>query len=219
MGAYHLTSDARCVSLRDLSFAMPALLGSVALSSTIGWIGLVVTLCLCLFGSISGKFRSGALICVAAALHEPVIQFIGYAIGDQLLNFDQVMLSVCAPLMFAVIHFFGVATDATNTQLLLVWGCSSLNNVSLALLLWSTILYTVVRRVPFRIWGYGLLLAAVVVTINITRLLIMSIDLEHYRLIHDDPTGNVFRLAVLASVFIITAISASHAPRLNNQRI
>ena len=74
-------------------------------------------------------------------------------------------------------------------------------------------------QVPLRIWGYGLLLAAVVVVINVARLLIMSIDLEHYRLIHDDPTSNTFRLAILVSILLITAISISHASRINNQRL
>lgn len=219
IGAYHLTSDHRCVTLKDLAMAMPALLGSAALSSTIGWFGLAVTLCCFILRSTSGQFRIGALICVAAALHEPVIQFIGYAIGDKLLTLDHAMLSATSPLMRSMIQFFGGATDATSTPLLLVWGCTSLNNVSLALLLWSTMVYTVIPQVPLRIWAYGLLLAAMMVLINVGRLLVMSIDLDHYRLIHDDPTGNTFRLVTLISILLIIAISTSHASRINNQRL
>ena len=219
IGACHLTSDHRCVTLKDLAMAIPALLGSIALSSTIGWFGLAVTLFCFISRSTSGQFRTGALICVAAALHEPVIQFVGYTIGDRLLSLDQAMLSATMPLMRSMIPFFGVATDASSTPLLLVWGCTSLNNVSLALLLWSTIVYTVIHQVPPRIWAYGLLLAAMMVVINVGRLLVMSIDIDHYRLLHDDPTGNTFRLVTLISILLIIAISTSHASRINNQRL
>ena len=218
IGAYHLAHDRRLVRFQDLAFAIPALVCATSLSPMMVWIGLAATLCCFLLHSPSRRFRVGLMLSLAVALREPVIAVIGYAVGDYLLNADQAVMAAIRPPFFYAADFFGATTFQHKTQIVLVWGCSSVNNVSLALLLWSATTYTIVPRAPLRIWGFGLLLGGIVVAINVVRLAMMSIDLEHYRSIHDDPAGGIFRLAVLASIFLITTLSTSYALRLDIQR-
>jgi len=218
IGAYHLAHDRRLVRFQDLLFAVPALVCATALSPMMVWIGLATTLCCFSVHTPSRRFRVGLLLSLAVALREPVIGLIGYTVGDHLLNADQAFMAAVSPLLFYVAEIFGATTFQDKTQIVLVWGCTSVNNVSLALLLWSATTYTIVPRAPFRIWVFGLLLGGMVVTINVIRLAMMSIDLEHYRSIHDDPAWGIFRLAVLVSIFLITTLSISYALRFDIQR-
>ncbi len=218
IATYHLVGDKRSVGYLDIAFAAPALIGATALSPMMVWLGLAITLCCFVLRGADRQFRIGVMISLAVALHEPAIDLIAYTVGDHLLNIDQMVMTAISPLIFHAAEFFGAITLQEKPQLVLVWGCSSVNNVSLALLLWSATTYTIVPRVPLRIWGFGLFLGGLVVAINIARLAMMGIDLEHYRSIHDEPTGSVFRLAVLASIFLITTLSTRYALRLENQR-
>jgi hypothetical protein len=218
IGAYHLANDRRLVRFQDLVLATPALVCAAALSPMIVWMGLSATLCCFLFDTPSRRFRVGLLLSLAVALHEPGIGLIGYTVGDHLLDADQAVMATISPLLFYAADFFGTNSFQNKTEIVLVWGCTSVNNVSLALLLWSATTYTIAPRAPFRIWGFGLLLGGIVVTINVIRLVMMSIDLEHYRSIHDDPAGSVFRLAVLVSIFLITILSINYALRFDIQR-
>ena len=218
IGAYHLAHDRRSVRVQDLAIAVPALVCATALSPMMVWIGLAATLCCFLLHAPNRRFRVGLLLSLAVALREPGIGLIGYTVGDHLLNADQAVMAAVSPLVFYAADFFGATAFHDKTQIVLVWGCTSVNNVSLALLLWSATTYTIVPRAPLRIWGFGLLLGGIVVTINVVRLALMSIDLEHYRSIHDDPASSIFRLAVLVSIFVITTLSTSYALRFDIQR-
>ena len=92
-------------------------------------------------------------------------------------------------------------------------GCSSLHNVSLAILLWATL--TQLFDVPVRWQSLLGCLAAVValLAVNIARLAAMAHMPQHFVWLHEGPGETIFAWASLVLAMIVTIIIIHVAPR------
>jgi hypothetical protein len=88
--------------------------------------------------------------------------------------------------------------DGSGSLVILPY-CSSLANVSLALLAWVTISQWANHRWSSRDWQWCVLAGASVVAVNVTRMSLMGMSETHYRTIHSqwgDAAANVLILCV-----------------------
>lgn len=89
---------------------------------------------------------------------------------------------------------------ADGAALKIARACSSLSNISLALLCWALFVHIHDRRYgPYR-FQWAAVVAAPVVAINVVRMAAIAWRPEHYDLIHGDMGNAVFGAATLAAI-------------------
>jgi hypothetical protein len=87
-------------------------------------------------------------------------------------------------------------------------GCSSLTNVSLAVLAWVLFTQALGRRVGLGDVGYCLAGCAAVVLVNVVRIGLIGLHREHFELIHGPVGGSIAGFFALAAIFGINMIGA-----------
>lgn len=139
--------------------------------------------------------------------------------GRSLANLLAVPLSVMdATLVAAVLRVVHPGVSRTGSvidtgaghSLAIMLGCSSFHNVSLGLLCWVAI-----TRAARPSWQRsdlkaGAVIIAAIVGLNVTRLVLMGIDLPLYERVHSDPGATIFNLAVLMTALAVSAYGVRH---------
>ena len=142
--------------------------------------------------------RNACLIMLAVALRVPVSDVCLKLSADALLQFDAAAtLSILSMIEPASVRHGNIIIGSGGHELFIMTGCASFTNISLALLLWFTVVRTHVLQ-----WRAGLMfyiapLSALVMGINIARLSMMALSQEQYFFYHEGLGADIVNALIL----------------------
>lgn len=194
------------LSRRDFILTLPALFLFCVPSAMVAWVGFIFLSSLLLLQSdISKTQRIGFSVLLAASLRVPVAS---------------IALKLCAPLLLMIdawvttfsLGFVSKTAERSGNvihgpdghDLLVMTGCTSFTNISLALLLWFTLI-----RMHTLIWDWrygvsGALIVIGVFTLNIVRLTLLALGAENFAYYHDGFGAEFFGAGYLIITIIFT---------------
>jgi hypothetical protein len=171
-----------------------ALLVPIALPiGSLSWLALTVLGLYLIAVSASGSARRrGAIILLAVTIPMFWSKLLFKYFANFILEIDATLVG----LLLRTRHLGNLVRFADNSgDLVILPYCSSLANVSLALLAWISISQWFGHRWSIRDWQWCFLAAASVVAVNVTRMGLMGLSDTHYRSIHsqwgDSITGAI----------------------------
>lgn len=169
-------------------------------SAFISWIVLSFFAAYCgFFVYQSGTIgRNAALIMLAVALRVPVSDICLKLSADALLQFDAMAtLSLLQLIESEAVRQGNIVIGSGGHELLIMTGCASFTNISLALLLWFTVVRTQVMRWRSALTFTIIPLTVLVMGINITRLAMMARSQEEYFFYHDGFGADLVNALIL----------------------
>lgn len=207
LGLFRILQTSRPIEL--LPAMVPAVLGAVMRSADAAWMGLAVSMIIMLLAcDLSSRSRDGAAILLAVGLHGPVVSLFGLLVGGDLLAMD-------AKLAAAILSLWGTPVHASASSLsvdggmdlLLVWRCGVLGNLSISLLMWYSATRFVMGGIPAKSLWAALLVVVVMVSVNALRIAGMALDADLYDYLHDGEGARLIRLFTILGIALITAFS------------
>lgn len=160
--------------------------------------------------------EAGHLIALALCARTPATWLLTTLLAEPLLQFDAVLAGWLAGLTSPITAIDGnIVVHESGHRLFVMTGCSSWNNLSLALLFWFSMtrgLLPAGHQPP--LW-HGTAVGVAVVLINIVRLSFMARSPENYRWLHDGSGADVVLAATAVTVATVTWLSlrgGRHAP-------
>jgi len=169
-------------------------------SAFISWIILSLFAVYCgFFVFKSGTIeRNASLIMLAIALRVPVSDICLKLFADVLLQFDAAAtLSLTGLIATDITRQGNIIIGQNGHELLIMTGCASFTNISLALLLWFTVVRTQVLHWQHYLSFYIIPLGMIVMGINIVRLAMMSLSREHYYFYHEGLGADIVNVLIL----------------------
>ncbi len=201
-----LRAPAQPIRWLDLAIAAAAVVCFLAPPIKASWIGLTGLATYILFTSPShGSMRKAGWIVLAITV--PMFWVgISFTVLHPILSLEAMIASwlVDTPRAGNVMHF----SDGWG-YLLVEPGCSSLKNVSLAVLCWMLFVQSFGRQDPLRNIGWCLLACASAVAINILRLSVLALQGQRFDELHE-PTGIIAGWITLAAVVGICWLGTRH---------
>lgn len=200
LGLYRLLQAPRLGEL--LPFMLPTAIGALLRSADAAWLGLSISMFLLLSAKrTTGRARDGAAILLAVGLHAPIVSVAGLLIGGDLLALDTKLAAALLSLSGTPVSASAASLSvAGGMDLLLVWRCGVLGNLSVALMMWYTATRFVLGGLPVRTLSAAVLVAAVMIAVNALRIAGMALDAETYEWLHDGRGASLVRLAALGFV-------------------
>jgi hypothetical protein len=182
---------------RDLALAGTALLGLTIPSATISWLVVAAyALALAFDTRLDPTQRTAALILAVAALRAPLISATMSLLNEPLLAFDAALAASALALFMEGVYAEGnLVLGPDGARLVILTSCSSLANLSYALLFWFAVSRTLMPRMERR---------AALVSQNVARLALMATSDAGYEIIHG-PSGRLF--FELLMLFMVTGIT------------
>lgn len=190
-------------SARDAYFALAALLLFALPPAPLNWVGLTATgLYLAATTTTGAPARRAGLILAALCVPMFWSKIVMSTMSDMILRFD------------AALAGFLLNTERTGNAVAFAdgWGhfwiapeCSSLANISIAILCWVVLGQGVTDRRPP---GFGYCAAAIVavVTLNVARIALTGISHAHYGLLHGTAGDFVFDFLSVGAMAAIMAL-------------
>jgi exosortase/archaeosortase family protein len=192
------------VRLADLAVAMVLLLIIALPIGAMSWLAVTtLSLYVLLFTQATESQHRGAVILLAATV--PMLW--SRLIFDLFANF---ILSVDASLVGWMLgtHRTGIMVEfADHSGTLAIFpACSSLANVSLALLCWVTISAYVRHEWRVQDIFWCLLACSSVVAVNVIRVSLMGLSSAHYHMLHAPLADSVLNIIILVLIFAISVL-------------
>ncbi|MEO9575637.1 MAG: hypothetical protein ABJ263_10795 [Tateyamaria sp.] len=205
LGLFRLLQAPRAEDL--LPFMLPAAIGALLRSADAAWLGLSISMLLLLTANrTTGRARDGATVLLAVGLHAPIVSAAGLLIGGDLLALDTKLAAAFLSLSGTPVSASAASLSVPGgMDLLLVWRCGVLGNLSVALMMWYTATRFVLGCVPARALPTAVLVATVMVAVNALRIAGMAFDAQTYEWLHDGRGASLVRMAALACVAGIIA--------------
>jgi hypothetical protein len=166
------------------------------------------------------KMRNASFIMLALSLRVPVSDVFLKLSADSLLQFDAfATLSVVQLIDESILRHGNILVGPQGHELLIMTGCASFTNISLAILLW----FAVVRSYSLK-WTASLNLHIIplcifVMGLNIFRLSMMSLSIEKYHFYHDELGADIINSAILVVALILSIISVHIANKSGRRAI
>lgn len=211
----------RSVRWRDTAIALGMLSGLLIPSATVSWILLALMAVFLWWDGETGEAqRAAAAVLGAMALRDPFLSALIQLFGSELLALDTYLASF-------VLAFLDPGVRAQNNlimgpdgvRLVILTGCSSLANLSFALLFWYAISRLYVASLGLVAWLAGMGVAIFVILLNVLRLAVMGTSPEGYRLMHADESGMVMSLVMLMVVSLVTWTGVIYGESGKNSRV
>lgn len=157
--------------------------------------------------------RAALTIALVMALRQPLTQSLLDILGEELLSFDAVLVSGLLQLIgWGAARMDNLVIGADGHQLLILTGCATYANLSLALLAWCVITSWRRAREARRVRLISLaILCLAIFSINICRLTLMGIDVDLYHFFHDGMGVQVFDAALTFATLTIAVLRGNHA--------
>lgn len=159
----------------------------------VGFIGLALT----------GAFIWGALL--LQALAGPVLA----------LDAALVQLATGVPVNGNVLTVDPAKSGGAIRSIIIMGGCSSLRNISQAIILWASLVQLCRLRVTRRLLIACVLSMAAVVVINVARIALIVAFPQHLVFIHEGPGASMTGLAALVAALAITGFAIVQEQRLD----
>lgn len=172
-------------------------------SSLVAWGIMAITAFLYSYRLGRGS-RPGCLVLLATALREPIADVALKLFATQALTFDALLVSWCLSLLGGEGERIGnVVTGFGDHRLLIMTGCASFTNFSIALLAWFAFTrLTIVAWKP-RHFIAGAAVGICVICLNTFRLVGMAFGPSQYELIHNGWGPMAFDLIVSITISLI----------------
>jgi exosortase/archaeosortase family protein len=117
-------------------------------------------------------------------------------------------------------HTIGSAVDGNVVQFarsgeafLIAKGCSSVHNISLAIVLWCTAVALFDLRIDARLLAFGAAMVALMFGINIARLCLIGLFPEHFEFLHSGSGAVLFGWIGLVGMAIVAGLGTHDALR------
>lgn len=204
----------------DWVMAFAAMILFAIPSAFISWVVLSFFAAYCGFfvyrtGSIG---RNGALIMLAIALRVPVSDICLKLSADALLQFDAMAtLSLLQLMGLNAVRQGNIVIGSGGHELLIMTGCASFTNISLALLLWFTVVRTQVMRWRSALTFTIIPLTVLVMGINIARLAMMARSQEEYFFYHDGFGADLVNALILLVALGMALVSIHFEKRKSKE--
>jgi exosortase/archaeosortase family protein len=154
------------------------------------------------FTEVSESRRRGAIILLATTVPMFWSRLLFHLYGHFILSVDASLVG----LMLGTHRFGNMVEFADHSGTLLILpGCSSLANMSLAILCWVTVSQTIRHRRRSQDVFWCLLACASVVAVNVTRISLMGLSPSHYQAIHS-PAGDTIANSIVLSLTVAISI-------------
>jgi len=176
-------------------------------SATVSWL---VTAALAVFAM--PRFRSpwaraGLSVVLFTALRDPLATTLLKLFATPLLDTDAAMTATLLKIfMQEAAHQGNVVIGQSGHQLLILTGCTSYTNLSMALLGWFALSRNFKPFLDRRQAAAGLAVATAVIGLNIVRLTIMALGPAPYHFFHDGSGGVMFEAALIAVTVGLTLL-------------
>lgn len=208
------------INKRDIVISLIALLLLCIPSALLSWVTLSIFAGYCSFfaTALHTKLRNACLIMMAIALRVPLSDLCLKLSADAFLQFDAIAtLTIVKTINPEITRQGNILIGSSGHELLIMTGCSSFTNVSLALLLWFAIV-----RTQILVWNqnfnlYILPLCILIMSVNIFRLSMMTLSVDLYYFYHDGLGADITNTAILL-IALLTALTAIHINKTSKKR-
>jgi len=206
-------SAPRPLARRDLVLATVTLCGLSIPSANVSWLVLALYgAALCLDRRLSPAQHTGAAILLVVALREPIVSAATQLLNEPLLGLDAMLVAAAlAPFIEGISSEGNIVLGTDSAKLVILTGCSSVRNVSYALLFWYAVSRSMLPRLTRPVCLAGAAIAATMIAQNVVRLALMASSDANYDVIHG-PSGQIFfEVLMLVLVLGLTSLGVGHA--------
>jgi hypothetical protein len=202
---------------RDVVLTAIVLLGLTVPSATASWLVLAgFSAVLMRDHSLTSTQRAGATILLVTALRDPLVSTATHLFNEPLLALDAMLAAMALAPFANGVHADGnLVLGPDGARLVVLTSCSSLANLSYALLFWFAVSRTLLPRLDRKAWAAGAVLALLLVALNVTRLAMKAASDAGYDVIHGPPGRLLFEVLMLLVVTGLTLLGVrdAHAKR------
>ena len=192
----------------DKAVAAGAAVAFLAPVAPLSWIALSALAVYILWTSPAGSFSErGGWILLAMTVPMFWSRVMFSLLSDFILEFDAILVGWIVGIERAG---NAIAFADGSGYLWIAPGCSSLHNVSLAILCWVLFAQLFYGERPLRQAWWGALACAAVVAINVARLSLIALYREHFDLLHGPVGANVATWLTLAAIIGVCALGVRH---------
>ncbi len=218
VAAHFLTAKPREIRRRDHAVFWCCLLLLLVPSATVSWLGLAILATITLLErKNSQRVRAGGVILLATAIREPLTNICLALFAKSILEFDANMVVYILSLFTEGFRTTGNIIEGSKSHSLIVLsGCASISNLSLALLAWTSLTLTLQGNFDRRSICCGVSLLLVIPSLNYLRLATMAFDQDHYNYFHSGMGLTVFDMALSTTVLVIVLYGAWNANKDEN---
>ncbi len=157
------------------------------------------------------RAASACAVIAFAALRDPIASLVLRLLAGPLLDFDATLVaSVLGWANDGIARAGNLIYAADGHQLLIMTGCTSYTNMSIALLGWFTISKVMAGEYGRISWPTGLLVALAIFAINIGRLAVMGLGPDAYTFMHDGLGALISEMLMLTSTIFISLLGNRH---------
>lgn len=150
------------------------------------------------------KLRSAGIVLLALSVQEFWGHQLFELIASPLLRAETAVVGTILQTVQSGAHWQNNIVNAKSGWGIVIYpSCSSFHNVSLALLCWVTISRLTSNSWRGRDYAIAGVIAAVMISMNMTRLLLMAVNESLYHYWHDGTGSQIF--AITASLFVLLA--------------
>ncbi|HTJ56934.1 MAG TPA: hypothetical protein VL418_05135 [Devosiaceae bacterium] len=148
----------------------------------------------------SPALKAAAIIALAAMLPSIWGRLVFAVVGSHVLHLDALLVG---SIMGTAVIGNTVAFREGSDVLIIYSPCSSVHNVSLAIMWLTTVVTFQDRKWNFRSVSYCLAACAAVVAINVCRMAVMTLSVEWYELAHGPVGANIANWLNVVAILII----------------
>jgi exosortase/archaeosortase family protein len=196
------------ITIPDIVIGLGILSMAILPFATLSWLALaVLSLYMLTVASAQSSRRRAALI--ALAVTGPVLwgPLLMELFTTQILQVDAVLVSsLIGTDRIGNVFLGAIGNDGSPTRFQIWQGCSSLHGMSIAILAWVTISNTLGSVWSARHFAWGLLAAAAVLVVNVSRMGLIGLFPSHYATIHGWPGNEVAAWLSLTLVVVISLL-------------
>ena len=180
--------------------------------SRVSWIALSL---LALYNMMCGRrctyTVAAASVLAALSFHEVWARMIKNIFTVPLTHFDATLVGLALALAQQEVSRNGnLITTGNDFTLMVLQGCASFGNASLALLCWVAITRSIRPRWKPSEWFTVLTIIVCVVGLNVMRMVLMAMGGPIYEAVHRTSGGTFFNLLILAVSMLINLIGVRH---------
>ena len=155
-----------------------------------------------------GRVHAGCLIALALCVRTPATWLLTTLLAEPMLQFDAVLAGWLAGFAAPITAIEGnIVINESGHRLFVMTGCSSWNNLSLALLFWFSMTRGLLPADSQPPLWQGAAIGVTVVLINIIRLSIMAQSPDMYHWLHDGSGADVVLATTAMTVAAMTWFS------------
>lgn len=210
---YMLFSGPFCqATSNDVWTSILALFGFWVPAATVSWLVVGIVALIRKNNSVGSSQTTAAYsVIVFVAFRDPLASLVLELFATPILYSDAYLTSSLMSLWDKSVSQTGnLISGIDGHKLLIMTGCTSYTNLSIALLGWYTWTQATYGTIRKPQWIAGILVVITIVTINISRLALMGIGPEIYTFMHDSDGAIIVNFLMIATTIFITHLGCRY---------